>query len=321
MYWETNTSLVGDSHSQNSNADRKTDTLKSHKSPSHRSSVWVLSHFSRVWLFVTLWTVVHQASLSLGFCKQEYHSGLPCSPPGNLPDPGIEPTSLTSPALAGEFFTTSITWETLPVRAPHSSDQDRRPVSDGDLRNRSIHFFEHLACSIGRQNGWIHISLQLYTNGYCANNKWPLYIQTGLLWPDVSLIIPHYSGVSLCLHTSQALSLINRPPLIQVEDLPKAGVVRLHPFTGLLVGTSCIGEAAIQWLIMKAPAVFRVSPSSHLLAKWPYKKSLVSVSSSVQWIIIASSTHTAREISCQVLRIILPWWTRSLTLGIFICYY
>ena len=62
----------------------------------------------------TLWdpvTVAHQAPLSMGFSRQEYWSGLPCPPPGDLPDPGAEPTSLTSPALVGRFFTTSATWE------------------------------------------------------------------------------------------------------------------------------------------------------------------------------------------------------------------
>ena len=73
----------------------------------------VLSHFSRVRLCVTLWTVARQAPLSMGCSRQEYWSGLPCPPPGDLPDPGIEPMSLTSPALAGEFFTTSATWEAL----------------------------------------------------------------------------------------------------------------------------------------------------------------------------------------------------------------
>ena len=58
----------------------------------------VISHFSRIWLFATLWTVAHQASLSIGFSRQDYWSGLLCSPPGNLPNPGIEPSSLTSPA-------------------------------------------------------------------------------------------------------------------------------------------------------------------------------------------------------------------------------
>ena len=58
--------------------------------------------------FATLWTVACQASLSMGFSRQEYWSGLPFPPPGDLPDPGIKPIS---PALAGVFFTTSTTWE------------------------------------------------------------------------------------------------------------------------------------------------------------------------------------------------------------------
>ena len=62
---------------------------------------------SHVQLFVTLWTIAHQAPLSMGFSRQEYWSGLPCPPPGHLPDPGIKPISLMSPALASRFFTTS----------------------------------------------------------------------------------------------------------------------------------------------------------------------------------------------------------------------
>ena len=73
----------------------------------------MLSLFSRVWFFVTPWTVAYQAPLSMGFSRQEYWSGLPCPPPGDLPDPGIEPTSLMSPSLADGFFTASTTWETL----------------------------------------------------------------------------------------------------------------------------------------------------------------------------------------------------------------
>ena len=71
------------------------------------------SHFSCVQLFVTLWTVADQAPLSVGFSRPEYWSGLPCPPPGDLPDPGIEPESFMSSALAGEFFTTNTTWEAL----------------------------------------------------------------------------------------------------------------------------------------------------------------------------------------------------------------
>ena len=75
---------------------------------------YVLSHFSHVQLCATLWTVAPQASLSMGFSRQECWSGLPFPSPGDLPDPGIEPTSLLSYTLAGRFFTTSTSWE-----APH----------------------------------------------------------------------------------------------------------------------------------------------------------------------------------------------------------
>ena len=61
---------------------------------------------SHVRLFAAPWTVAHQALLSVGFSWQEYWSGLPCPPPGDLPDLRIEPRSPGSPASAGEFFTT-----------------------------------------------------------------------------------------------------------------------------------------------------------------------------------------------------------------------
>ena len=54
---------------------------------------------------------LYQAPLSMGFPRQEYWSGLPYSPPGDLLDPGIKLGSPASPALAGGFFTTSATWE------------------------------------------------------------------------------------------------------------------------------------------------------------------------------------------------------------------
>ena len=53
----------------------------------------------------------HQAPLSMGFCMQEYWSGLLCPHAGDLPNPGTEPESFMSPALAGGFFTTGTTWE------------------------------------------------------------------------------------------------------------------------------------------------------------------------------------------------------------------
>ena len=68
----------------------------------------MLTRFNCVQLFTT---IARQASLSMGFSRQKYWSGLPCPPPGDLYNPEIKPSSLVSPALAGVFFTTSATWE------------------------------------------------------------------------------------------------------------------------------------------------------------------------------------------------------------------
>ena len=80
----------------------------------------MLNHFSRVWPFVTRWSLpgssVHQK-----FSRQEYWSGLPRPPPGALPDPGIEPTSLMFPALAGRFFTASTAWEAPNIQLVQTS--------------------------------------------------------------------------------------------------------------------------------------------------------------------------------------------------------
>ena len=73
--------------------------------------VWVLSCFSHIQLFATLRTIARQTPLSIGFCRQEYWSGVPFPSPGDLPNPRIEPTSLVSSALTSRFFTTSTTWE------------------------------------------------------------------------------------------------------------------------------------------------------------------------------------------------------------------
>ena len=73
--------------------------------------VCMLSCFSHVQLFATLWTVACQAPLSTGFSRQEYWSVLPCPPPRDFPVPGFEPTCLMSPALGSMFFITSATWE------------------------------------------------------------------------------------------------------------------------------------------------------------------------------------------------------------------
>ena len=86
----------------------------------------IVKSLSRVWLFATPWTVTYQVPLSMGFSRQEYWSGLSCPPPGDLPDPGIEPMSLTFPCKAGRFFITSTTWEALILYIEDPKDTMRK---------------------------------------------------------------------------------------------------------------------------------------------------------------------------------------------------
>ena len=74
-------------------------------------SVSMLSCFSHVRIFATLWTIAHQTSLCMGRYRQEHWGELPCPPPVDLPYLETEPISLMSPSLACRFFTTSATWE------------------------------------------------------------------------------------------------------------------------------------------------------------------------------------------------------------------
>ena len=74
----------------------------------HKMSVVYAQLLSRVQLFKTPWTEACQAPLSMGFSRQEYWSGLPFPPPGDFPNPEMEPASFVSPALAGGFFTTML---------------------------------------------------------------------------------------------------------------------------------------------------------------------------------------------------------------------
>ena len=114
----------------------------------------MLSHFSHAWLFVTLWTIAHQAPLSMGFPRQVYWSGLPCSTPGDLSDSGAEPRSLTFPVLANGFFTSSTTWEALKICyhililtlewGIHSLLQEMFPIQGSNPG--ILHFWQNLYC-------------------------------------------------------------------------------------------------------------------------------------------------------------------------------
>ena len=78
-----------------------------------------------------------QAPLSIGFSRQEYWSGLPCPPPGDLPDSGVKPASLASPALAGKLFTTSVIRE-APERSSMSLKKTSCNTSDKVTKKEDV---------------------------------------------------------------------------------------------------------------------------------------------------------------------------------------
>ena len=129
----------------------------------------VLSRLSHIWLFVTLWTVAHQAPLSMGFSRQEYCHGFSCPPPGYLPDPVTEQATLAFLALAGRFFTTSATWEAWDLIKLKTFAQQRklskmkRLPSEWEKNN-------------SRWNNWQRINLQNIQAAHAAQyqkNKQP----------------------------------------------------------------------------------------------------------------------------------------------------
>ena len=126
-------------------------TNKGKESEKEYTYTCVLSHFSHIQLFATLWMVARHAPLSMRFSRQEYRSGLQSPPPGDLPYPGIKPMSLTSPALAGGFFTTSTTWEAhiylLSIRTLTTSCEEL-------TRWKRLWCWEGLEAGEGDDRGW-----------------------------------------------------------------------------------------------------------------------------------------------------------------------
>ena len=115
----------------------------------------VLSHFSSIWLFVTLCTVACQSPLSIGFSRQGYWSGLPFPPPGDLPYPGIKPVS---PAFAGRFFITGSIWGICKIKsqwdiASHllewPSSKSLQTINAGKGMEKREH-----SCTVGGNVNW-----------------------------------------------------------------------------------------------------------------------------------------------------------------------
>ena len=128
-------------------------------------SVCVLS---RVWLPVTPWAVAHQAPLSMGFSRQEYWSGLTFPSPGDLPNPGIAPVSLVSPALVGRFFTTGAT-DNKTVSCAHS---ETKLVGKWIEKQEQNLLYVNVVDNTLKKTG--HILILFWLQGSFCMNEFPL---------------------------------------------------------------------------------------------------------------------------------------------------
>ena len=145
-------------------------------------------HFSCVWFFATLCTIATKLHCPWGFSRQEYWSGLPGPPSGDLSVPGIELLSLVYSALAAGFFTASITWEAL--RTPQESvftgggapegqvnlhalgpgnRQTARALWSQGARNQSVYLFPQLECWL-QACKWSRYCCK-FPWKYCRENK------------------------------------------------------------------------------------------------------------------------------------------------------
>ena len=138
-------------------------------------------------------TVASQASLSMGFSRQEYWSGLPCTPPGDLPDPGIELTSLRSPALAGGLFTTSTIWQQVYLDDVLTVFTDLAVISHLD-DTRGLNFSPSST-----------LVLRI-----CCSDCLPGFLSSWFCFPP-SLSPPHCPSVSLPPHASVLLHACTVP--------------------------------------------------------------------------------------------------------------
>ena len=151
----------------------------------------MLSRCSHVWLSVILWTIACQAPLSIEFSRQEYGSGLLCLPPGDLPDPGIESRSLTSPALTGRFFTTSTTWE-----ATHSTFSSVQLL--GRVRLFATPWSAACQASLSITNSWSLLKLMSVESVMPSNHL--ILCRRLLLLPSIFPSIRVFSNESaLCI--------------------------------------------------------------------------------------------------------------------------
>ena len=140
------------------------------------------SCFSCFRLFATLQTIARQAPLSLGCSRQEHWSGFPFPPPRDLPELGLKPASLTSPAWAGRFFTTSTTWTSGPLQIGK--------VPSAFLDDLRHHFFFFFPQELSPKAPCLSVLLPLFQ--YLGSTVYlPVFLLEAEAWASFNSKFPH----------------------------------------------------------------------------------------------------------------------------------
>ena len=193
----------------------------------------------------------------MGFSRQEYWSGLPCPPPGDLPDPGIKPSSLMSPALAGKFFTPGASWEApWPQTRCHSeqSDPGKLLAVGGERYAQSSYNSRKELLQISRSP--CSISFPLLTS----------IRATSMFW----ILVPLPTGRFFILAFSpEAWAMpIDRPPsqggltLVTLWHLSSSSCHVRFWEAGRRIWTPALGSVLHSWLQMVPSAIMQEQPRS-----------------------------------------------------------
>ena len=190
---------------------------------------------------MTLWTVACQAPLSMGFSNQEYWSELSSLPPGDLLDAGIAPKSLTSPALAGGFFTTSTTWEAL--TALYKTVRNSPEFITISLSAFITHDYKE--CSLSTQ---VHIQV---APSPCTPCSYALCDERCQFFPPEEKPILSFGFV--CQPRTSGLPIINRPSrdfpggrMAKTPHAPTVGGLGLIPGQGTIPHMQQLGVSIPQ---------------------------------------------------------------------------
>ena len=203
--------------------------------------VCALSYFSYIQLFAILWTIALQAPLFMGFSRQECWSGLPCPPPGDLPNQGTEFASASFYCMSGRFFTHWTTWE-APLNAYHVPISILvNPLRIPEGRNYCHSTFSAEETCLGKVNKWANPELAHELHSWLAGWHQNLLVSICWAWWECHLrAATHTASLSRQSLDPESSALHLNPPL-KLSSLP--GAISDHHKTVINLGEPQV----IQW--------------------------------------------------------------------------